>query len=77
MTETLQDQLVSLVDQIGREVSVRKPRAVCAHIFPGTLSIRDLPIHLARAVSGNVGNILRASKAFCSLYHRRTSLLSC
>lgn len=34
MTEALQEQLVSLVDQIGRVIPAGKPRIVCAHTIP-------------------------------------------
>lgn len=34
MTEVLQEQLVSLVDQIGGVIPAGKPRVVCVHMIP-------------------------------------------
>lgn len=47
MTRVLQEQLDSLLDQIGRVIPAGKPRVVCAHMIPVLgLQISGLPTHL-------------------------------
>lgn len=47
MTRVLQEQLDSLLDQIGRVIPAGKPRVVCAHMIPVLgLQISGFPTHL-------------------------------
>lgn len=56
MAEVLQEQLVSLVDQLGRVIPEGKPRVVCAHMIPVLgLKCQGFGYPPARAASGGLG----------------------
>jgi len=79
MTEVLQEQLASLVDQIGSVIPAGKPRTVCAHMIPVLrLQMSGVcPPTCQGSVRRLRGTMMRTSKMFCFLCHERVSLLPC